>query len=181
MFNLRIQALQSTMQTLKCVCLSLHSATASVPATSTGRGVWEGGLGLGGGSRTEHFSHSLLINLSQLEWLQHSETACFAEPLRILLNCRPRAFFIFFLSNRPARLLSAYKDKEQFELLNTCFCKVCLKKLHHIPFDDCATQGGYLSWKLSKSELWAPLQFRHSFVPTWKIASCSQFWKRKSV
>ena len=105
---------------------------------------------------------------------------CWAfEDLAELLS-KGTFFFFFFLSNRPARLLSAYKDKEQFELLNTCFAKSVLKKLHHIPFDDCATQGGYLSWKLSKSELWAPLQFRHSFVPTWKIASCS-VWNRKKM
>lgn len=62
------QALQSTMQTLKCVCLSLHSASASVPATSTGRGVWEEeGWGWAGAVEQNTSLTRFLVNLSQLE------------------------------------------------------------------------------------------------------------------
>lgn len=78
-----------------------------------------------GGGASWSWSTSSWVNLSQANWLQHGKASCFSEPLSILLNCCPRANSS--LSDRPARLLSTYKDKERFELLNTCFAKSVLK------------------------------------------------------
>lgn len=82
--------------------------------------------------------------------LHSSQPGPLIATLRGLLLCRaceclaelPSEGAFLILSNKPARLLGEDKGKERVGLLNSCFAKSVLKKLHHIPFADCAMQGG---------------------------------------